>query len=812
MEASEKIINFPSLEELKVAISDDRSSKELLAQRYGVRFIMLNNFDDYREIVKFLTKELDVKQLEIESLLTGDDKWITIDMLRDAITSCTQSVIITPFSELARFYDENDFRGFFNDVILLEDLKNPLKRLYIPLIGLQNRFTDFLKSFGRIGESAPIWQCNTTPQKVLVYLSKFGDFEMPNTLELVQLSSMKSWLRFWKEKAPQSKIICSSKPIRVRYKHSKPDAIFKFNEIANAYQFITDFLALNVPIKHNPDEDSYWDALMESIDKKHTQSFIFNDFVCQKFNRFTIEFNDILDIWSDTKYSEYDRWLLKNYLLQQDKLVDYPYLKLCLSEIIDFTSYNALHIKIAERIFYLSSRSQQELYFNERYELMNVFRGSFIEYVPIASQDWIRETIVHIYQTTEDLYFARKFCTGTFEFEKALYLGWYVHHKDAGFNLDKIKEVYPDLYSYLCEITTIESAKHNWCINYFQNYKQAKLQDIYTESIKECINTTNQSNESFYQWYYSFNNSADLLTQFNNSDSAPDKIYWIDGLGAEFLPYILSLIEQSKSKYFIAHSEVARTNIPSNTHLNSFDVDGQHSIKFGELDQVAHKSHYRKYHTLIEELNTIKDIIDRILNDNSHGYHTIAIVSDHGLSALSRLAKSTKLSKQTNHEGRYLKVDSSANSEEDFVVHQNEKDGGYYRVALKHSSLGNAPTHEVHGGCTPEEVLVPFIVISNIEANQPIKYNIELKDTQIPISSPIVDCVIMPEPKSAIVRFSGKDYQMEKDGTSWKATIDKPEQGKYPVTIIPYRGNPKSLEIELYGVGFNENILDVFDF
>ena len=170
MEASEKIINFPSLEDLKVAISEDRSSKELLAQRYGVRFIMLNNFDDYREIVKFLTKELDVKQLEIESLLTGDDKWITIDMLRHAITNCSQSVIITPFSELARFYDENDFRGFFNDIILLEDLQNPLKRLYIPLIGLQNRFTDFLKSFGRIGESAPIWQCNTTPQKVLVYL------------------------------------------------------------------------------------------------------------------------------------------------------------------------------------------------------------------------------------------------------------------------------------------------------------------------------------------------------------------------------------------------------------------------------------------------------------------------------------------------------------------------------------------------------------------------------------------------------------------------------------------------------------------
>jgi hypothetical protein len=34
-------------------------------------------------------------------------------------------------------------------------------------------------------------------------------------------------------------------------------------------------------------------------------------------------------------------------------------------------------------------------------------------------------------------------------------------------------------------------------------------------------------------------------------------------------------------------------------------------------------------------------------------------------------------------------------------------------VALTHASLNNRPVREVHGGCTPEEILVPFIVISN---------------------------------------------------------------------------------------------------
>ena len=172
MDASEKIISFNSLDELKQEIIKDTTSTDVLAQRYVVRFIMLNNFDTYCSLVKFLSNELNVNKLDIESLLDGDDRWITIDTLRDVVQNCTSSTILTPFSELARFYSEEDFRGFFNDIILHEDIQNKNKRIYIPLIGLQNRFIDFLKSFGRLSESAPIWQCNTTKQQIRVYLSK----------------------------------------------------------------------------------------------------------------------------------------------------------------------------------------------------------------------------------------------------------------------------------------------------------------------------------------------------------------------------------------------------------------------------------------------------------------------------------------------------------------------------------------------------------------------------------------------------------------------------------------------------------------
>ena len=72
MDASEKIICFNSFDELKQEIIKDTTSTDVLAQRYVVRFIMLNNFDTYCSLVKFLSNELNVNKLDIESLLDGD--------------------------------------------------------------------------------------------------------------------------------------------------------------------------------------------------------------------------------------------------------------------------------------------------------------------------------------------------------------------------------------------------------------------------------------------------------------------------------------------------------------------------------------------------------------------------------------------------------------------------------------------------------------------------------------------------------------------------------------------------------------------
>ena len=218
MDTSEKIKVFKSFEELTQEIIRDKESHDMLAQRYAVRFIMLNNFNEFKELAKFMSN-IGVQSLDLENLIDDgeDDTWITKDMLKNAIKSCTVPTFVTPFSEVARFYNDEDFRGFFNEIILLEDIYHPTKRIYIPLIGLQNRFTDFLNHFARLQESAPIWRYDAEPQSVEVFFTKYKDFHLPKEAVQCQLDSLCDWLKFWKKQAPQERIVCTSKPIAAKF-------------------------------------------------------------------------------------------------------------------------------------------------------------------------------------------------------------------------------------------------------------------------------------------------------------------------------------------------------------------------------------------------------------------------------------------------------------------------------------------------------------------------------------------------------------------------------------------------------------------
>ncbi len=814
MDTSEKVKIFSSFSDLAQEIIRDRDTRDMLAQRYAVRFIMLNNFNEFKELAKFMAN-IGVDTLDLETLLEEgeDDMWITKDVLKDAIRACVKSTFVTPFSEVVRFYNDDDFRGFFNEIMLLEDIQNPNKRIYVPLIGLQNRFTDFLNHFARIQESAPVWRYDADVQSVEVFFAKYKDFVLPNGSVQCQLDSLRDWLMFWKKQAPQERIVCTSMPISAKYKYSKPDNIFNFTRIANAYEFMTRFLELSFPFDYDENEKDFWEQLLLHIDKGKLDSFSFETFVRTSFNKVKFAASDIISEWAEPTTSTYERWLLKNYVLHTSFAEQYPYIRMCFETMSSLSDEDLLTNMIATRVLYNDIPVDRfPEYAAERREIIVDNQFVFERKVTNEEQNWLFDRIREIFQIGGDLNSAIALCTGVFDFEKKLLMGWSVHHPNNQKLIEAVRRFYPDYAAYMSTGKPSHfKVENQWAIDYIKAYKKSKLEDKYSDDIACFIKEKNNSAANFYKWYYGFEETHGVLAEMSSNVAfKPDKIFWIDGLGAEFLSYVLFLIEQENADMKVVRSQITRSRLPSSTHHNRFE--GEAVKKYGALDELGHDSHgYKHFDTLIEELKVIKVIIQDIVSACKNHKCTVAIVSDHGLSCLSRKAPSKKYDGKFEHEGRYIKTTNDALSDSDYLVHENEEDGQKYKVALTHSSLSKVPTHQVHGGCTPEEVLVPFILLSNKDVANSVKYQIKVSDEDIMLSNPVVNVTVIPQPSSVTLTCEGKTYNMDRVGTQWTTILQNITEGTHAVDIKPEGEGGTELKIKIVGLVGDTDIDDMFD-
>jgi hypothetical protein len=691
MTATQKIKSFASVAQLLEEIHKDSQSTAVLNRRYAVRFIMLDNFNLYQDFVKEMTKS-DIQIFNLEQLIDTDNKdsWITTDTLVNTIKSLKGQIVVSPFSEIVRFYRDDKFKALFEGMSLME--LDQTTRIYIPLIGLKHRFENFLNTFSRIEESQPVWAIYCAEsQPVEIDLIPYN-FPCPDSLNC--LKTVYDWLVFWKTHAPTERILCSSDTINTYSKYSQPDNIFDIKKIESAHAFISQFINAKIDIPYKPEEEKFWQKLLPYI-KGNT--FSFKAFVEEHFNVHKLTIKDLLNKWTSPETTEFDRWLLKHYYLQF--IADNGYLNGIMPDCVDYSALR-LFREIALSIF-VDTNSQNQI--QERNTLLNLFPQQYK--LPESDLSEMKEQILDIAKTDTDK--AISLCSGRFDFEKELFIGW---NKDGMLSLTELQKKYPDFASYMNDLKL-----NNWTNTYIQAYKKAKIEDKYTDEIKNIVAEKNANENSFYEWYNS--NSFELSKELLSKEKV-DKIYWIDGLGIEYLSLIKEII--SKSNFQIEKLMIAKTGIPSSTEHNKFEE----VVKIEDLDNYIHNNLYQYPQTICKEIEIVKDIFSKILNQSAET--TIAIISDHGLTALSRLVDSKKYAAKASHEGRYIKLDSEETIEDtDYIRHKNGTDN--FKVALTHASLNTKPIREVHGGCTPEEILVPFIVISNKKSARAVEKTVETK-------------------------------------------------------------------------------------
>ena len=769
------IEKIPSMVGLIERIKEDKKSVIPSDNRFPIRFIFLNTFKELKELINFLDNT-NVKIKELGSFLQEEDSWLTPLDLVNYIKDLSEDTVIVPLSEFLRF---QNFNLFYTTIKNLTEIENENLRIYIPLVGLNERFEqDFWSNFHRKDEWAPVWKLETTSKKIHIYQVNYNlDINEipPKSFELV--SSINEWFNIWKKDNIEN-VISLSKTLSFLCRDCLPDQTFYLDVISNPTEYMENVLGINVSIKFNENEVQYWKKLTRELVASYKKGVNLKEIFLKHFNirkSSSITIDTIVNLYFRSN-DFYDQWLIKNFVSSEDKFKS-TYLYDCFTNLNDL-SKESLTEKLWLHIFRMPQSSINKKFKERKDLLINLFR----QFNFLPSEDKLRIELEKINDySLKDQFMYITGITGT---EKRFILE-NIKDKDISLIFSDLKFVFPELYYYLnWDLIKPDNFVDNWIIKYFKNYNISKVTHSKSVTLGNLINDKNKSKSTFSEWFYSI--PKPKIEEDSNC-------IWVDGLGVEWFPLMIYLINKygsTKGKY-VKTKLITRANLPSITKCNKHQFD-----KIEDLDNYIHREKSYEYpSTLLEEIEIIKGIVKKILNKS---FEKISIISDHGFSflCLKDFGNIKKLYfKDSEHNGRCMKTDKDYNDDYYFVWTPEEGDcqDDKFVVASKHVSLNNTPRTEVHGGATPEEVLVPYILIETRENK--VDYTIEPSEFVISVSDPKIEFEIIPStsniPEASV---NGKVLNLIKEKDVYKLNLKFLRAGEH---IIDLKIGTKHFELKL---------------
>uniref|UniRef100_A0AB33J3M9 BREX-4 system phosphatase PglZ n=1 Tax=Prevotella sp. GTC17259 TaxID=3236795 RepID=A0AB33J3M9_9BACT len=752
---------FREMDALKAYVEDDKQAKGVGAStldRYPIRFVLFDNFRDCYEFVDFLQTE---RGAHVESV----DHWIDTaypdllithvelaERIADHIKKKSPNdCVIAPFSELARFYDNEEKKAFdaliktIKAIEATPDAQEKHQRVYIPLIGLEGKMETF-KNDSQIN----IWRLvsedkELTYKLILTENTDFGVHGLAANYTIV--NNIREWLNIWKDSKKQvsPQIICKSKAIFANARFAQPDNAFSYHTCQTAFHFLAAGLNLEFGgIEPLASDGDNWNKLAEVIDV--SDGFNFDKFVKRYFSINDIEtYKDFIRLWFDNPYV-FNHWLLARFYL--NKKNGEGYLCRCLNATSSYGT-NELIEKMAGDITEIVAEMEVRKYCLTYAAQKNIQLSD-------AAENMIAKSLQTL-PTKIGYTGALRYFTGITHKEKEFAVSWLGQGLIAP---NDIATFFPDFYSYMSEGIGVAAGVPDWVNPYIEQYKKAKISNRYTTDIEQFINRLNGSESSFDMWYNSFCSTYTLLQ--NRRDI--EVFYWIDGLGIDWIPLIKSIIaERKEQQIFLNEIKIARSLLPTKTDINKKDLQrllpqGVQLEKSGDLDTLAHRPDNISPFTIIKEIDVVRRSIEEILQ--KYIGKKIAIISDHGLTYLSQMLNGKNMSGvDSDHHGRIAirkKADSTV-------------DSSYFRLednktlcALKHESLcAKVPSGQgIHGGCTPEEVLVPIFIISSVPAAT--NWSFTLLTYEVSGSNPRIQFEIKNMPSSDVpyVLYNGTKYNV----------------------------------------------------
>ncbi len=748
--------NFTDIESLMAVVEQDKNasgSASFVANRYPVRFVLFDNFRDCYEFVSrqtsnslfFQSIDLWLNPQYPDSIVTYSELY---EQIREYIRSKTINSVITPFSELARFYNNktsHEFHGLIATIKAIESSQEGFEakqRVYIPIVGLYGKMSKFAND-----SQSTIWYLKSSDHQlnynlILTDGTTFGVQNLEKNFTVVH--NVTEWLNVWKRTEISQRIICTSRSIFANAEYAQPDNAFDYTPCNNAYEFLTKGLGLHLDmVEYRKEDEPYWKRLASEID---IADFDFVKFFNSKFGIYDLsDYTVFFKTWFNAK-DAYSKWLLGAYYTY--KFCDKGYICRTLKNCSNYSDPEFTR-QLLLTVFDLEG---QEDYLEERnYGLGRAALQN------ISLPENVQEELSNKLLKTEEALGCRsavKYLTSSSDAEKRIVIKWIAEGKIMA---NDIFSIYPDLYAYLKPTFGTQEPAKRWCLDYIDSYKEAKVLNQYTDAVSLCILNKNADEVSFNTWFNDFQTVQTIMCSREDIDT----YFWIDGLGLEWVPFIGHIVkERNCDGYYLNDVIIARASLPTITDINKADLQrlpGGTLPKYGDLDSESHKiRQYPSY--IISDLKELRKCINKILDENQG--KKIAIISDHGISYMPQLRPGLNLSGITGeHSGRYATWNSgTAVSDSKYKILDDKRT----ICALRHESLTSKVKEGsgCHGGCTPEEVLVPIIIISDWAQNSSCQ--VSLKSFELSASNPVMKFTIsgLSNVDMPYLVYNGQRYKM----------------------------------------------------
>ena len=719
--------------------------------RFPARFIFFDNFTDYKDFVEYLTS-IGVDILNVKTLLQEDDSWVSMGELKNAMEEKVDSTLILPFSELVRFYDTKSFQAIISTIMAIENSSSLLakRRFYLPMIGIENRFIrEFWDHFTRKEDGLSIWKLSSlnkdNHQITLIFPS--GGFKPDlSNCNVEEISSSSEWFSYWLNRKESDKIVVTSHPLKFYFKNAKPDNIFLEEAPKNYKELIMSLYSIDIGIVYHDRDAKHWKKILEAIDPI---TFSFSKFVKNECHLTDFDPVRIAKGWLDG--NDFQRWLLSNLLLS-DKQFEDTYLWSIFKSNDSILSKESF---LRELLFHIFTYSYTQKNIDDRKEIISKIWRDCENY---------NEDLLKFLDNLNDVNKAISLCTGYLRAEKKFLINAY----KTG-NVDSLSTL-TEISAYLDEQRLYDidglTSEHNWIRDYIRTYRDCKIKDEISDALTNIILEKNASEETFFDWYHTFPSVNDCCAELS-----ADKIIWVDALGIEWQPLLQYLLNQSQD-FMVYNVVIGKVNLPTATEYNTYEG----AYKIADLDELFHNHIYKHPDTLLNEIECIKHIAEKILSLCKKGKR-LAVVSDHGATALSRLFPSCKYKANSSHEGRFSTPQELPKlADGDYVRFQKNV------IALKHSSLETKPLREVHGGCTPEEVLVPIFLISDKQLKEQA-IQVVLPKTEFEIEDKFLPILIKGSNLSPIITIAKTRVNSKFDGKYWQVPIPKGSTGETDVSV-----------------------------